>query len=89
MAFALAQRSRETRPGEMLLALRRRWHEGTADTTLLTSLRGWVSALLARIGTQEMLSIMPPIAVSRWRVNPRQWVPAVSPRDTATDGPVR
>ena len=33
-------------PARMLLALRRRWHEGTADTTLLTSLRGWVSALL-------------------------------------------
>ena len=56
----------------MLLALRRRWHEGPADTTLLTSLRGWVSALLSRMGTQEMLSVMPPIAVSRWRVNPRQ-----------------
>ena len=26
----------------------RRWHEGPADTTLLTSLRGWVSALLSR-----------------------------------------
>ena len=35
-------------PARMLLALRRRWHEGTADTTLLTSLRGWVSALLSR-----------------------------------------
>jgi hypothetical protein len=72
LAFALARRRRETRPGEMLLALRRRWHEGPADTTLLTSLRGWVSALLSRMGTQEMLSVMPPIAVSRWRVNPRQ-----------------
>src|ERR1035441_5125071 len=46
--LALARLRRETRPGERLLALRRRWHEGTADTTLLTSLRGWVSALLSR-----------------------------------------
>ena len=44
--LALARLRRETRPGELLLALRRRWHEGTADTTLLPSLRGWVSALL-------------------------------------------
>jgi hypothetical protein len=43
---SLARRRRETRPGKSLLALRRRWHEGTADTTLLTSLRGWMSALL-------------------------------------------
>src|ERR1035441_4987478 len=34
--LALARLRRETRPGERLLALRRRWHEGTADTTLLT-----------------------------------------------------
>jgi hypothetical protein len=31
---------------------------------------------------------MPPIAVSRWRVTLGKWVPAVCPRDNATDGPV-
>src|ERR1035441_8938971 len=44
--LALARLRRETRPGERLLALRRRWHEGTADTTLLTSFRACGLALL-------------------------------------------
>src|ERR1035438_8569623 len=47
-AGAAALGNESSRPGEWLLALRRRWHEGPADATLLTSLRGWASALLTR-----------------------------------------
>ena len=45
-------------PAKLLLALRRRWHEGTADTTLLTSLRGWVSALLPGRHTTHIVRLV-------------------------------
>ncbi len=42
--FGMSPQTRKTKR-----ALRRRWHGGTADATLLTSLRGWASALLSRM----------------------------------------
>jgi hypothetical protein len=38
--------------------------------------------------TRAVIFKAAPFAVSRWRVTLGKRVPAVSPRDTATDGPV-
>jgi len=79
MAFALARRRREARPGEMLLALRRRWHEGTADATLLTSLRGWASALLPGQHTTHIVRLVgqkPPTLILFAPTSPRERDPS-------------
>jgi hypothetical protein len=46
------------------LATRRGWHEGPADATLLTALRGWASALLPAPATRAVIFKAAPAAVS-------------------------
>jgi hypothetical protein len=60
---------------------RRTWH------TSATRLR-WHAGVLPGQNTRAVIFKAAPFAVSRCRVTLGNWVPAVSPRDTATDGPV-
>src|ERR1039458_1469627 len=65
------------RPGGVLLALRRRWHEGTADATLLTPLRGWASALLpGRHTTHIVRLVVPPTLILFVPTTPRERDPS-------------
>ena len=71
--------ARKRDPARMLLALRRRWHEGPADTTLLTSLRGWVSALLPGRHTTHIVRLVgqkPPTFILFVPTTPRQRDPS-------------
>ena len=74
-------------PARMLLALRRRWHEGTADATLLTSLRGWASALLSRTEHKSSYIQSRPICRIPLARDPRQMGPRRLPV-FPPDGPV-
>ena len=74
-AGAAALGNESSRPGEMLLALRRRWHEGPADATLLTSLRGWASALLSRTEHKSSYIQSRPICRIPLARDPRQMGP--------------
>ena len=48
------------RPGEWLIALRRRWHEGTARLTVLTSFRACGLALLPGPHTTHIVRLVVP-----------------------------
>jgi hypothetical protein len=80
------------RPRELDFGSAGGWHEGTADTTLLSDrrcgsrLRGWASALLPGSRTRDVICKAAPMPYPKG--SPRHRVPDVSPRDNTPDGPV-
>jgi hypothetical protein len=84
--MAGAARTEESAQTALALARLAETNPGHAKETLALRTAGVKDANPA--AAQEQLYSKPPHAVSRWRVNPRHRVPAVSPRDNATAGPV-